>query len=326
MVEGVPKKVQLITPLSGHYATLAQKTVQMLLQRGIIVEVIDWVNPRNVPLKDGEFDSELYTQAVIDLADVDDPNFVAICQACPATFTAIADLSRREDQGEAVNTPNTVTYIAGPLDTDQVETPVNTFARKHDLKWFEENMIQVIPDGPGKGREVYPGRLQISLFIAQNIGTFVEKLVKLFRDLRDGNIKDAEKEVRNEVEYFCCCDIAGKLYREMIENNFLDSFLEGVKRGSITFKGKVIDPSKITDVESYVVEGTKDSITGENQTLAVKEVLPNGVEGTFYSETDHLGTFLNKKTIDFIDENVTNAIKRKKGIPVTDDSVESVAA
>src|SRR5579871_3551681 len=47
-------KILLVAPMSGHFATLLRGTVRTLL-RDHQVFLTDWINPRNVPLHDGNF-------------------------------------------------------------------------------------------------------------------------------------------------------------------------------------------------------------------------------------------------------------------------------
>jgi len=54
------RKVLLVAPMSGHYATLLRKTVISLLP-DCEVYVTDWHNARDIPVSAGKFDIEDYT-------------------------------------------------------------------------------------------------------------------------------------------------------------------------------------------------------------------------------------------------------------------------
>lgn len=57
----MPRKVLVVAPMSGHYATLARSTVASLLP-DCDVYVTDWHNARDIPVSAGKFDIEDYTK------------------------------------------------------------------------------------------------------------------------------------------------------------------------------------------------------------------------------------------------------------------------
>lgn len=61
----MPRKVLLVAPMSGHYATLLRSTVRSLLP-DCDVYVTDWHNARDIPVSCGKFDIEDYTQYIVD--------------------------------------------------------------------------------------------------------------------------------------------------------------------------------------------------------------------------------------------------------------------
>ena len=58
--ETQPRKILLVAPMSGHYATLLRSTVKSLLTN-CEVYVTDWRNARDIPVSAGKFDVEDYT-------------------------------------------------------------------------------------------------------------------------------------------------------------------------------------------------------------------------------------------------------------------------
>jgi Poly-beta-hydroxyalkanoate depolymerase len=54
------RKVLLVAPMSGHYATLLRSTVVSLLP-DCDVYITDWHNARDIPVSKGKFDVEDYT-------------------------------------------------------------------------------------------------------------------------------------------------------------------------------------------------------------------------------------------------------------------------
>ena len=64
------RKVMLVAPMSGHYATLLRKTVISLLPDADVY-VTDWHNARDIPVSAGKFDVEDYT-LYLELAGADE--------------------------------------------------------------------------------------------------------------------------------------------------------------------------------------------------------------------------------------------------------------
>src|SRR5690606_33607003 len=59
------RRVLLVAPMSGHYATLLRSTVASLLP-DCEVYVTDWHNARDIPVSEGKFDIEDYTLYLVD--------------------------------------------------------------------------------------------------------------------------------------------------------------------------------------------------------------------------------------------------------------------
>ena len=59
------RRVLLVAPMSGHYATLLRSTVRSLIA-DCEVFVTDWHNARDIPVSVGKFDIEDYIQYLLD--------------------------------------------------------------------------------------------------------------------------------------------------------------------------------------------------------------------------------------------------------------------
>ena len=107
------RKILIMAPLSGHYATLVRKTVKSLLPHSDVY-VTEWKNARNVPISFGRFDIEDYTQYLVEYMKHLGPdlNIIAICQPCPLALAATAMLA----EDEKAHQPKTLTLIGGPVD------------------------------------------------------------------------------------------------------------------------------------------------------------------------------------------------------------------
>ncbi len=80
------RKVLLVAPMSGHYATLLRSTVASLLPDADVF-VTDWHNARDIPVSAGKFDVEDYTLYLAEFMKFMGPetHVIAICQPAPLT-------------------------------------------------------------------------------------------------------------------------------------------------------------------------------------------------------------------------------------------------
>jgi poly(3-hydroxybutyrate) depolymerase len=135
-------RMLLVAPMSGHFATLLRGTVKTLLQDHDVY-ITDWHNPRDIPVDQGKFGLDDYTEHLITFLGQlgPRPHMVAICQPSVSALAAAAIMS--EDNHPA--RPATLTLMAGPIDTRILPTKVNEFAKSKPLNWFEKNLINYVP-------------------------------------------------------------------------------------------------------------------------------------------------------------------------------------
>jgi len=133
------RKVLLVAPMSGHYATLLRSTVISLLP-DCNVYITDWHNARDIPVSAGSFDVEDYTLYLVDYMKHlgPDTHVIAVCQPAPLTLAATAMLA--EDDPDAQ--PRTLTLIGGPIDPSAAATEVTDFGHSVTMGQLEEFMIQ----------------------------------------------------------------------------------------------------------------------------------------------------------------------------------------
>jgi Poly-beta-hydroxyalkanoate depolymerase len=83
------RRVLLVAPMSGHYATLLRSTVHSLLT-DCEVFVTDWHNARDIPVSSGKFDIEDYTLYLVDFMRHlgPDTHVIAVCQPAPLALAA----------------------------------------------------------------------------------------------------------------------------------------------------------------------------------------------------------------------------------------------
>ena len=201
--------VLIVAPLSGHYATLLRDTVRTML-KDHKVYITDWKNARLVPLADGEFHLDDYVNYVQEFIRhlqgiYGNCHVISVCQP---TVPVLAAVSLMASRGEA--TPLTMTMMGGPIDASRSPTAVNNLATNKSFSWFENNVIYKVPQNyPGAGRNVYPGFLQHSGFVAMNPERHFESHWDFYQNLIKGDLDDAESLWGNTPEQLLVTDSNG---------------------------------------------------------------------------------------------------------------------
>ena len=104
------------------------------------VYITDWHNARDVGLDHGRFGFDEYIAAHDRLpraGSAPGPTSLAVCQPCPATLAAVAVMA---EAGHPAM-PQSLTLMAGPVDTRVSPTEVNELAQRQPIEWFEHNVI-----------------------------------------------------------------------------------------------------------------------------------------------------------------------------------------
>ena len=285
------KKILLVAPMSGHYATLITPTIKGFMDDHCVY-VTDWKNVRDIPLADGDFDFDSSIDYVVDCINHigSDVNVIAICQPCVQVLSAVAYLHQTNQP-----TPASMTLIAGPVDTRLGRTKVNEFSDKYDLGWFEKNVVHdVTGNFDGAGRAVYPGFMQLSAFVAMNPSSHFKKHCDFFSNLVQGDKEASDKHTSFYDEYNAVMDLPGSFYLETLENVFMDQKLA---KGTLGYKGITIDPSSITNTDLFVIEGENDDICGIGQTEAAISLCYNAPNSQYLLQKDvgHYGSWSGSK-------------------------------
>ena len=270
--DGAPAqpRIVLVAPMSGHYSSLLRGTVAALLQTNDVY-ITDWVDARKVPLTEGSFDLEDYIDYVTDITAFmeGDLHMVAVCQPAVPVFAATALMEARD----AEFLPKSITLMGGPIDTRENPTEVNEYAAKHDLEWFERNVVMAVPfPHPGVMRKVYPGFLQLTGFMTMNLDRHLSAHYDYFDDLVKGDGDSAEKHRDFYDEYLSVMDLTAEFYLQTVDAVFLK---QSLPKGEMTHRGIPVDPSKITRTPILTVEGENDDISGIGQTRAAHKLTPN---------------------------------------------------
>ena len=284
------KKVLLIAPMSGHYATLLTSTVHSLIA-DCEVYITDWHNARDIPVSAGKFDIEDYTQYLIDFIKYLGPDIhvIAVCQPAPLALAATAFISEYEKS----NIPKSLILIGGPIDPDANPTEVTDFGNRITMGQLEHAMIQNVGvKYAGVGRQVYPGLLQLTSFLSMNAGRHASAFMDQILRVTKGEASDHDKHNKFYDEYLAVMDMPAEFYLSTVERIFQN---REIANNNFSINDKKIDFSKITDVNVMTVEGGKDDISAPGQCYAAL-ALCTGLKDnkkSSYVETDagHYGIF-----------------------------------
>ncbi|MGB3146735.1 MAG: polyhydroxyalkanoate depolymerase [Paracoccaceae bacterium] len=312
------RRVMLVAPMSGHYATLLRATVTSLLP-DCDVYVTDWINARDIPVSAGKFDVEDYTLYLVDFMRHlgPDTHVVAVCQPAPLTLAAVAYLAEEDPNAQ----PRSLTLIGGPIDPDAAPTEVTDFGRRLTMGQLEHIAIQQVGfKFAGAGRAVYPGLLQLASFISMNVGTharaFQDEILRAAQD----DASEHDKHNRFYDEYLAVMDMTAEFYLSTVERIFKN---REVATNSFTIRGKRVDIGKITDVAVKVVEGEADDISAPGQCLAALGLLTGLPDSKKASHLEpgagHYGIFAGKSwrnnirplVLAFLDANSSTERRRK---------------
>ena len=261
------RRVLLVAPMSGHYATLLRSTVKSLIP-DCEVYVTDWHNARDIPVSAGKFDIEDYTGYLIDFMRTlgSDLHVIAVCQPVPLTLAATAVLAAEDPDAQ----PKSLTLMGGPVDPDANPTDVSDFGHRVSMGQLERTLIQRVGfKYEGVGRKVYPGLLQLYSFISMN----AEKHLRAFSDeiiqTAQGKASDHNKHNTFYDEYLAVMDMTAEFYLTTVDRIFKK---REIAKNTFTFKGNHVDFRKITDVAIKIVEGGQDDISAPGQCAAALDL------------------------------------------------------
>ncbi|MBW0158844.1 polyhydroxyalkanoate depolymerase [Sedimentimonas flavescens] len=317
------RRILMVAPMSGHYATLLRSTVASLLPDADVY-VTDWHNARDIPVSEGKFDIEDYTLYLVDFMKYLGPdiNIIAVCQPAPLTLAATAYLAEEDPAAQ----PRTLTLIGGPIDPDAAATEVTDFGARVTMGQLEHMVIQRVGfKYKGAGRMVYPGLMQLASFISMNmdkhVDAFKEKIVAEAKG--EGSERDHHNVFYDE--YLAVMDMTAEFYLSTVERIFKG--LE-IAQNKFTVNGKRVDIGKITDVAVKTVEGSNDDISAPGQCVAALRLctgLPESKKAQHLEPgAGHYGIFAGSSwrnnirplVLEFIDQNADNGPKGKKVTPI----------
>lgn len=304
------RRVLLVAPMSGHYATLLRKTVISLLPDADVY-ITDWHNARDIPVSEGKFDIEDYTLYLMDFMRALGPDIhvIAVCQPVPLALAATAYLAELDPAAQ----PRSLTLIGGPVDPEANHTEVTDFGRSVTMGQLEETMIQRVGfKSRGVGRMVYPGLLQLASFISMNAEThsnsFRDEIIRVAK----GEASEHNRHNAFYDEYLAVMDMPAEFYLTTVARIFKG---REIAQNEFVVAGHKVDIGKITTVAVKIVEGEDDDISAPGQCLAALGLLTGLPDSKKASHLEpgagHYGIFaggswrknIRPLVLDFIDAN-----------------------
>jgi poly(3-hydroxybutyrate) depolymerase len=283
-------RLLVVAPMSGHYATLLRGTVEALLPHHDLF-ITDWADARMVPVASGQFGFDDYVDYVIAILRHLGPNthVIAVCQPSVPVAVAVACMEAAKDPAS----PSSMILMGGPIDTRESPTAVNLLAEERGTSWFRRHCITRVPfPYPGLMREVYPGFLQLSGFMAMNLDRHISAHWDYYRHLVQNNGDSAEKHREFYDEYLAVMDLTAEFYLETVDRVFVRHLLP---KGEMLHRGKAVNLADIRRTGLMTIEGEKDDISGVGQTQAAQRLCVNVPAGkrVHYLQKDvgHYGVF-----------------------------------
>lgn len=262
------RRILLVAPMSGHYATLLRSTVASLLPDADIF-VTDWHNARDIPVSAGKFDIEDYTLYLVEFLRAlgPDTHVISVCQPVPLTLAATAYLAAEDPAAQ----PRSLTLIGGPVDPDAAPTEVTDFGSRISMGQLEQIAIQRVGfQHKGVGRQVYPGLMQLQGFIALNRARHTKAFTDQILRVAQGEASDHDAHNRFYDEYLAVMDMTAEFYLSTVQRIFKN---REIARNAFHVGGKAVDLGAITRVAVKVVEGEEDDISAPGQCLAALDLL-----------------------------------------------------
>lgn len=263
-------KVLIITPMSGHYATLMRGTVEAMLPSHDVY-ITDWQDAKTIPLTDGFFDLEDQIGLLMNMMRMLSPDLhvLAISQASVSALCATALLAADNKSWQ----PLSLSLIGGPIDARGRAPALSDMAAEHSLSWIRSKTAQLVPFYyPGAYRMVYPGATQLADRMSMTLDRHITEQIKYYRHLVRGD--DDAQEVHDKFydEFLAVMDVPEEFYIQFVERAFQRCDLPN---GSFTWRGRKVDLSAIRRTALLTIEGELDDLSPAGQTRAALELCTN---------------------------------------------------
>jgi poly(3-hydroxybutyrate) depolymerase len=114
--------------------------------------------------------------------------------------------------------------------------------------------------------------------MTMNLGSHMISHWEMFKHLVQGDDDSAEATMSFYEEYRSVCDMTAEFYLQTITTVFQ---AHALPKREMTHRGRLVDPSAITDIAILAIEGERDDISGIGQTkaaLTISDKLPEAMK------------------------------------------------
>lgn len=309
-------KLLIVAPMSGHYASLFRSTVEGLMHTHD-VHILDWKNPRDIPLKNGVFDFERYMECLAEALEHMGPNthVMGISQSTVPLLAVSGYMAQTQNKA----TPKSITLIGGPIDTRASKSPMHDFGRKVSNDWLKTQVTDAVPFWyKGKGRRVYPGFTQLIALLNQGRDKHTDRLAQLYGALVEKDLVTSKEYKDFYKDYLAAMDLDEAFFIDTLKHVYKDHSLA---TGKMTFHGQAIDLGALKNTALFTIEGAKDEIAPPGETHAAQDLCPNIPQARRQSfthpEYGHYGIALGPRFQKDIAPRITDFIRKteKKSKP-----------
>jgi len=284
----------MVAPIAGHYATLMRSSIIEFLPDHEIY-VTDWKNVRDIPLSEGDFGVEDFVDYLMDfLREIGpDTHIISACQPCPLVLTAVSVLAMQDDPVQ----PKSMVLMAGPVDPRINPSKIMKYADEISPALMEKIVIDRVPyPYAGRGRKVYAGFRQLSMFLAMNFKLHLGKHVEFYRNIVKNNIEETDTHRFFYDDYMAVMDGTAKFWKDTVIRVFGECHLP---EGKMKHHGQTVDPSAVKKTGLLTVEGGKDEFCPPGQTMAAHDIcskLSKNLRGHhLQKDVGHYGVFNGSK-------------------------------
>lgn len=263
-------KLLIVTPMSGHFATLMRGTIEAMLPSHDVY-ITDWIDAKNVPLSQGYFDLEDQIGYLMDVIQSLGSNLhlLTISQASLSTLCAVALLAEQETTAP----PLSMTLIGGPIDAREQPVTLSEDAKSHSLSWFRAAQIQMVPPYyAGAFRRVYPGMMQLLDRMSMSLDRHITEQTMYYRHLVRGDDDAIAAHESFYDEFLAVMDIPEEFHLQYIERAYQRHDLAN---GSFVWRSRKVNPAAITKTALLTIEGELDDLSPAGHTRAALALCSN---------------------------------------------------
>jgi polyhydroxyalkanoate depolymerase len=170
-------------------------------------------------------------------------------------------------------TPASMTLMAGPVDPRINAPKLLKLSPRLGPALLDKLVIDRVPAAfPGRGRKVYTGFRNLTMFMSMNVRMHIRKHAEFYLNLVRGNEAAAEAHRAFYDNYLAVMDGTATFFHDTIKRIFYECHLP---EGKMEYRGRRVDTGAIRQTALFTVEGANDEFCPPGQTKAAHDICPN---------------------------------------------------